>query len=142
MIELHFKTAKEFIDAYRAKKVELIGGSLCFYGFWLGRPGDSFNIIKAIEYFSDDNKLVFYFTDSKKLTISSAQNITKKSDILRIEYASKIRFEGFDSPVKQDSKLRYFEIINNNSKVTLNTNDYFYNQYLKPKIKEPAFSLM
>lgn len=70
-----------------------MGGSICIFGHWFGRPGDNYHRPKGFLY--EDNIFKIIFDGDEILTIHDPKKIGIKKTSLIIEKASHVIFEWF-----------------------------------------------
>jgi hypothetical protein len=68
-------------------------GSLRFFGEWFGAPWDNFHLVVEVD--STENSLVLRFNLKETLTVWNPAGLTATASALRIDRASRVRWEWF-----------------------------------------------
>lgn len=71
----------------------LTGGSIRFWGNWLGRPFDNYYKVIRTDYNVIENTLIIYFNQAEKCTIFNPKNIVNEKNKFCITSASEIVWE-------------------------------------------------
>lgn len=69
-------------------KIAMIGGTICFYGDWFGRPCDNFHKFKGAVF--EDNTLNIRFEHGEALTVIQPVDIINEPNRFEIKQAFKV----------------------------------------------------
>lgn len=105
-------STEEFVEIYNTKQGQVKGGSLCFYGYWFGKPYDNYHQLDFVTFDSSTNTLILNFKEKETLSITNPQEICEFENRLTIGSADKISWKWFYYGKPQTENNLYFIEIN------------------------------
>jgi hypothetical protein len=109
---LERSTAEEFAFKYKENGSYLKGGTLCFYGYWFGKPYDNFHKLVRTNYDKVNNTLRLTFNENEILTIYNPTEIEEYPNRIIIKEANRINWQWHIYSEKQTGSNLYFIEIN------------------------------
>lgn len=88
-------TPEDFANKYKDNGSYLQGGTLCFYGFWFGKPFDNFHKLVNTDYDKIEDTLCLTFNEKEKLTIYNPKIIEEYPNRIIIQEANRIKWQWF-----------------------------------------------
>lgn len=113
-------TIQEFVKKYNSYKGTIKGGTVCFWGYWFGKPYDNFHQIAFVGFDETEQKLELLFTESESLIIEFPEGIKEYSNRIEIESAKKIlwQWHPYGKPYNNTPEdYSYIEIIRNDGSI-------------------------
>lgn len=101
-------TPKQFAEKYMNQQCQLIGGTLCFWGHWFGRPYDNFHEITRVEFDALGNILTIYFSSQETLTVVNPAGVEEYKTKLQISTADKVNWQWYYNGGAQAPENLYF----------------------------------
>lgn len=139
-------TIQEFVKKYNSHKGAIKGGTVCFWGYWFGKPFDNFHQIVFVRFHEAEHQLELLFTESESLIIKSPERIKEYGNRIEIESATRIFWQWHPygkSYNNTQEDYSYIEIIRNNSDLKGVANDNWRNEaFKKLDINKPAVLLI
>jgi hypothetical protein len=136
-------TAMQFVDQFNSEKSLTIGGTLCFWGSWFGRPGDNYHRIVSVSFNGTEERLLITFNFDERLTIWRPKNLSDEIKKFKVSDADKVLWEWYHYGRPHTKENFYFEqYVAKENAIRYSTN---VNQYkIDPtelSIKKPAVLL-
>ena len=131
---------EEFVEKYNKKLGKLKGGSLCFYGYWFGKPYYNYHQLDFVTFDSSTSTLILNFNEKEILSITNPQEICEFENRLTIGSADKISWKWFSYGKPQtDNNLCFIEINRTDNILKGNTNlDSHKSNFKDLNISNPA----
>lgn len=102
-------TVEQFVDLFNSEKGLSIGGTLCIWGSWFGRPMDNYHEIKTVSFDALERTLVLTFNNNERLTIWEPVNLSDDIKKFEVADADKILWEWHHYGKPKTEENFYFE---------------------------------
>jgi hypothetical protein len=128
--------AEKFFHKYAPK----IGGALCVFGDWFGRPHDNWHRVKTFEV--KDNYLKLEFNEDETLEVWNWKQLSDQKNGFIIQSASRVRWEWFYYGRPKIPENRFFiEHEVESGIVSAKSNVNWYSPNFNSSLSSPAVSI-